>query len=154
MEDSLIGTLAKIRLFNDFNLNEIASMAGCMKTKTIPISTMICSEGEIGSEFFVIISGSVRVLKKDKEKKDHELSTLKPGDCFGEMSLIDMQPRSASVQALEETNLAFLTHERFYQMKTDMPEIYLHILLNLAKEFSSRLRTMDNKYIKILGFFF
>ena len=106
-------------------------------------------------EHFLAIDWSMKVMavahmtRRSKEPKMFE----RPSNLQELKAYIDSL-NGRKVLAIEETNLAFLSHERFYQMKNDMPDIYSHILLNLAKEFSSRLRTMDNKYIKLLGFFF
>lgn len=154
MEEGIINILANVKLFKDFTMDELSTMAVQMKTRVAPVDSMICTEGEMGQDFFIIITGKVQILKKDHQNKEHELSNLQPGDCFGEMSLIDLQPRSASVKAVEETKVASLSHEAFYKMQDEMLPVYSHILLNIAKEFSLRLRNMDSKYIKLLGFFF
>ena len=63
-----------------------------IEVKNYSVDSLICVEGETGNGFYTILTGKIIVTKKDKANKEHELSNLKPGDCFGEMSLIDDQP--------------------------------------------------------------
>ena len=153
MENHIISTLTKMKLFEGFSMDELGVFAEFLEVKTYPVNTTICEEGELGKEFFIIISGDVQVVKRDSKNKEFELTHLKEGACFGEMALIDDLPRSASVVTMVETKAAILSQNSFYLLKKNNLELYSHILLKLAKEFSNRLRSMDNKYVKIIGFF-
>jgi CRP/FNR family transcriptional regulator, cyclic AMP receptor protein len=154
MEEGALAVLKTISLFKDLTDDERELIADKMELKTIPYHSIVFEEGDIGKEFFIILSGNVQVAKKDEKKQDHEITRLKTGGCFGDMSLIDRQPRSATVFALEETKLIVLSQENLFELREENLELYSHILLNLAKEFSARIRSMDEKYIKMLGFFF
>ncbi len=146
--------MASVRLFKDFTSSELGFISDYLEIKNYPAETIIFREGETGSEFFVIISGEVQVFKEGEKKKEHILANLKTGACFGEMSLIDSLPRSASVESIIETKVAILSQNSFLQLRFNNPEVYSQILLNMVKEFSSRLRNMDNKFVKMIGFFF
>jgi CRP/FNR family transcriptional regulator, cyclic AMP receptor protein len=154
MEDYMLAVLPGVRVFSDFSIDELAWVSDRMEVKKYPDKSLVCDEGGLGSELYIILAGTVRVTKKDANKKDHEIAKLGKGSCFGEMALVDTMPRSASVYTLEETQLAIFSQISLDKLKKDNVEVYAHILMNLAKEFSRRLRSMDDKYIKVLGFFF
>jgi len=154
LEESILKVLKELKIFKDFTITELEYLESKMEYRELTPDTRIFTEGDMGSEFFVILKGSVVVYKKDAGSKEHELSRLVSGDSFGEMALIDKLPRSASVSTIDRTQLGILTQEAFQEIKKENLEIYAHILLNLAREFSSRLRSMDTKYIKVIDFFF
>ncbi|WP_291995989.1 cyclic nucleotide-binding domain-containing protein [Candidatus Accumulibacter sp. ACC012] len=107
----------------------------------------IVGEGDDGDSLFIICSGSVEVLKASAAEDGHfekRLAVLKVGDVFGEMELIDMQRRSATVRALEPVSaLALSNGDLFTIYETDLPTFTL-IVLNLARELSRRLRRLDD----------
>lgn len=101
-------------------------------------------EGEAATAFFVLESGRVSVVKR-WEGVDHHLRELGPGDCFGEMALIDMSPRSASVLALEDCSAIRLTNADLHRVyKVDLEQFAL-IQMNLARELSRRLRVTNER---------
>ena len=106
---------------------------------------VICKEGDLGREMFVVRAGLVEVRKRAADKaRDTCLAQLKTGDCFGEMALIDVQPRSASVLAREPTELYVLTNMDLYRLyETDLPG-YTFLVQNICREMSRRLRKADS----------
>lgn len=107
---------------------------------------VIVHEGEDGDSLFVICRGSVEILKSSDPadgQAGKRIATLGVGDVFGEMELIDMQRRSASVRALEPVSaLALSNGDLFRIYESDLPTFAL-IVLNLAREVSRRLRCID-----------
>src|SRR5208337_3021216 len=101
--------------------------------------------------FYIIVSGSVCVMKNDTKGKEHKLTVISTGESFGEMALIDEMPRSAGVRALEDTKAVVLTRSAFLKLKKDNISLYCHILENIAREFSGRMRNMDLKYVKLVN---
>lgn len=143
-----------MNLFNDMNEQELNIIIDALEIKNYEPNSNVFRECEIGREFYIIMSGSVQVYKSDEKQKEHQIAKLKTGQCFGEMALLDQLPRSASVSTVEKTNLAVLTQESFHRLQKQDSEVYTHMLLNMAKEFSARLRSMDEKFVKMMGFFF
>lgn len=154
MEDYMKDILTKIDLFQGISAQDIDFVTEHLNFTSYAAEQIICSEGEIGKEFFIILAGKVSVFKTDQKEKDCEIVKLDAGESFGEMSLIDEMARSASVSAVENTKVAVLTREALASMRQENLEVYSQILFNLAKEFSSRLRSMDEKYMKLIRFFF
>ncbi|MBL8397157.1 MAG: cyclic nucleotide-binding domain-containing protein [Candidatus Accumulibacter sp.] len=113
-----------------------------------PQGALIVREGDEGDSLFVICHGSVEVLKADggTEDDDHlgsRIAVLQKGDVFGEMELIDMQRRSASIRALTPVNALALTNGDLFQIYQSDPPTFTLIVLNLARELSRRLRRLD-----------
>ncbi len=108
--------------------------------------SVIVREGDDGDTLFVICRGSVEVLKNDISAEDplgNRIAVLRKGDVFGEMEVIDMQARSASIRALEPVNALALSNGDLLKIyQSDMPTFTL-IVLNLARELSRRLRRLD-----------
>jgi CRP-like cAMP-binding protein len=104
----------------------------------------VCTEGEPGREMFVLRAGVVEVRKRSKDQgRQTILAQLKGGDCFGEMALIDVQPRSATVFALEPTELYVLNNMDLYKLyETDLGG-YTFLVQNICRELSRRLRRAD-----------
>lgn len=104
----------------------------------------ICHEGELGSELFIVVKGSVGIYINDMLDEEIEVAKMKPGDLFGEMALVDRMPRSASCVALEDTVCITVGRENLRRLITTCPEIAENLLLSL----SMRLRDMDDKLYK------
>ena len=101
-------------------------------TRTYPKDTMIFAETMPGRELYIIQKGSVKITKivNDNEVL---LAVLKPGDIFGEMSLIENKPRSASAIAYEESVLLAVNKENFERMVTSQPQIISRLTQLLAE---------------------
>ncbi|HNH25247.1 MAG TPA: cyclic nucleotide-binding domain-containing protein, partial [Accumulibacter sp.] len=111
-----------------------------------PQGALIFREGDEGDSLCVICHGSVEVLKAEDGVDGHpgnQIAVLQKGDVFGEMELIDLQRRSASIRALTPVNVLSLTNGDLFQIyQSDLPTFTL-IVLNLARELSRRLRRLD-----------
>ena len=100
-------------------------------------------EGDPGREMFVLLSGELEVLKKSRRGRDTRVAILGPSDCFGEMSVIDLQPRSATLRALAPTRLLRVSAEDLDLLyRTDLKS-YALLVLNIARDLSRRLRVAD-----------
>ena len=115
---------------------------------------VIVQEGEDGDSLFVICSGSVEVLKAGPTTNDllcKRIAILKVGDVFGEMELIDMQSRSASVRALEAVSVLALSNGDLFQIYESALPTFALIVLNLAREVSRRLRSIDDLAVRYMS---
>lgn len=127
MEDSTVKNLLSISMPREFRQG-----------------SYICHEGEIGSELFIVIKGSIGIYINDMLDEEMEVAQLQPGEIFGEMALVDRMPRSASCIALEDTVCIAVGREQLRRLITTCPEIAENLLLSL----SMRLREMDDKLFK------
>ncbi len=137
-------------LFGGLDDAAITPILTLLHENDYPAGTPIVSEGEPGDRMHFILSGTAEVVK-DATPEIHtdqelaRLSLLKPGDAFGEMGLIDVQPRSATVVALEPVRTVSLSNKDLHKLYRTHPEVFTMIILNLARELSRRLRQMNNK---------
>ncbi len=101
---------------------------------TIHLSTgqILCREGDIGNEMYILLSGSLQVYIYRGGKKIN-LATLKIGDFIGEMSLLEEEPRSADVVALETSELLVINKENFEDHMREKPELALQIMKGLSQ---------------------
>jgi CRP-like cAMP-binding protein len=112
--------------------------------------TSIFVEGESASEMVIVLRGELEVRKCGRGGHDARIATLKSGDVAGEMSLIDIQPRSASVRAMGPATLLVITHADLAALYREDLESYTILVLNIAREISRRLRRADSILADIL----
>jgi CRP/FNR family transcriptional regulator, cyclic AMP receptor protein len=135
--------LRNIGLFGALSDDVLEYLSTLLSVEMPPAGATLFREGEDANAMFVVISGEVEVLKKSKRAVEARVAVLGPGDWFGEMSIVDIQPRSATVRALAPSRLLRVT-------SADLDALYRHdlrsyaiIILNLARELSRRLRVAD-----------
>ena len=110
---------------------------------------IICAEGDPGDSMFFLIEGSVTVEKKTSTTgaATKILTTLAAGDYFGEMSLFDQQPRSASAVAGGETRLAVLPKTAFDSLLQNDSAVGLSVLFAMIRTSSDRIRRLSSQVI-------
>ena len=132
--------LARTEWFDGFEWKHIEMLAKFMRTYEADTGGVLLREDERSSHMCLIVSGSVSVVKGDAARRVKPLATLGPGTTFGEMALIDEEPRSASVVAREKTLLLILSEQGFNQMAEDAPQLAVRLLTRIAQLMSKRLR--------------
>jgi CRP-like cAMP-binding protein len=105
----------------------------------------IVTEGESGRSMFIVKSGRLAVSKRSSSGSVIPISVLEPGDFFGEMTLIEMQNRSATVVAESETVLYELSAQKLYACYKADIHAYVIVLQNINRELCRRLRRADNR---------
>jgi CRP-like cAMP-binding protein len=105
-------------------------------------------ETDMGDSLFVLETGKVAVMKSWKGD-EHLLRELGKGDCFGEMAVMDLFPRSASVLALEDCTAIQISVANLYQIYEKDIEQFTMIQMNMGREVSRRLRTADEQIFRI-----
>ena len=119
--------LSKTRLFAGVDGDGLARIADRITELDVPADRVIARQGEIGTGFFMIASGSVRVVRDGET-----LATLTPGDFFGELSVLDGRPRNAQVVSIEPTVCLALASWDFESVVREQPSVALAILRELA----------------------
>lgn len=141
------GFLQQQPLFGGVDNQAMGSIMPLLREASFAAGELIVREGDQGDSLFVICSGSAEVLKSAPGTEavfGKRIAILKVGDVFGEMELIDMQNRSATVRALEPVSaLALSSADLFRIYEADLPTFAL-LVLNLARELSRRLRSIDD----------
>lgn len=138
---SVATTLQAIPLFEHLTDEELARMGELTRQRKHPKGSVILFEDDPGDALYVVIEGQVKVVLIGEDGREVILATLADGDFFGEMSLIDDEPRSAHVIAMENSNLLVLRRDDFQRCLEDNPRMALGLLRALTK----RLRLADSK---------
>lgn len=129
--------LAQTRLFAGIDAKGLAGIAARMTELDVPADRVIARQGEIGTGFFMIVSGMVRVVRDGET-----LAELGPGDFFGELSVLDGKPRNAQVVSTEPTVCLALATWEFEAVVREQPSVALAILRELA----GRLRNLTEAH--------
>jgi len=137
----MISILKKVPLFSSLKNEELEAISQALFKKRYMKDQMILLADEEGDTLFIIIQGKVKVTSFSENGKEVIFSILNEGDFFGDMSLLDGKPRSASVIAIEESELCLLRREEFNHLIEKHPGIALKLL----KELTSRLRKADER---------
>ena len=110
------------------------------------VGATVVAEGEPGRSMFIVKSGRLAVSKRANSGSLIPISVLGPGDFFGEMTLIEMQNRSATVVAESETVLYELTAQKLYACYKADIRAYVIVLQNINRELCRRLRRADDRF--------
>ncbi len=110
---------------------------------TIEAGEYVMHEGETAREMFVVVGGELEVVKQSPTRSDARVALLGPGDWVGEMSILDVMPRSASVRALAPSLLLVLTASDLDKLYRRDLASYAMVVMNIARELSRRLRVAD-----------
>ena len=97
-------------------------MARASDELTLPAGRHLCEQGSVGREAFVIVGGSAEVRRNDRK-----VATLGPGDCVGELALLDHGPRTATVRAIDDVRVLEIPAERFREVALERPGLIEHI---------------------------
>jgi len=138
-----------IPLFSDLSDEDLESIAQLAVVSRIPKKYIVVQEGEIGDSMYVILLGSVKIVYYTPDGREVILSILESGDFFGEMSLLDQEPRSATVMTLENSEFAYIRHSDFEHLMAGNPKLTIALLNEVVKRLRrtshilERVSTMD-----------
>ena len=137
------GQLREIGLFGALSDETLEFLATTLPVRVVEVGESLFREGDQAREMFVVLGGEVEVLKRTRRGAEARVALLGPGDWFGEMSILDVQPRSASVIAVAPSRLLRITSESLDALYRRDLKSYSLIVLNVARELSRRLRVAD-----------
>jgi CRP-like cAMP-binding protein len=136
-KDAKVELLRGVPLFSACSDRELARIASLADEIEAPSGRVLTREGDPGRECFVVVDGQARVTVGDRGR----LAPLAPGECFGEMSLIDQGPRSATVEAETEMHLLVLDSRSFSSLLEEVPSVARKMLAAMA----GRLRAAEKE---------
>ena len=138
MPDKKLDYLSQVKMFSSLNKKELRLVARAADVARVPAGTDIVKEGELGHDFYLIVSGAATVRRNGRK-----VGTLGPGSYFGEMALLDRGPRSATVTADEQSELVVLGQREFMGVLDEVPSVSYKLLVGMAQ----RLREADTKAV-------
>lgn len=139
--------LSKIPLFAGLSPDERADLGGLLKTRQYQAQAPVFWIGENGTEFYIVQDGAVTVSAPDEHGKEVQLARLGSGHFFGEISLFDGGPRTATIRAAGDTTLLCLTREQFHSFLRKHPSAAIHMLTILGqrqRDTNEKLRGVRN----------
>jgi CRP-like cAMP-binding protein len=151
------GLFKKISLFQDLSDQEIKQVIQLAVPRTFPAGSVIIRENEAGDSMFIMVAGEVEITKRlglvlDEETPNERIIIrlkAQEGVCFGEMSLLENEPRSATVTALTECRLMEMGREVFMKLIRQNSDMGCKILLRLAQLLSKYLRKTNQDMVKL-----
>jgi len=133
-----IETIRKMPIFKFLTYKELVRIMNITEVKDFPPDQHIITEGGKGEDLFIVLKGRVRV-----HKDNTDIVTLKAGDHFGEMALIDKAPRSASVTTITHGQLLQIARTDFFDIIRNEPRLATKLLWSFLQVISDRLRTTN-----------
>ena len=133
--------LRNVPLFGHLSLEQLEAIGQFMNEAQYLRGELVVREGEIGEDLFVILEGEVDCFKNHGAPDQIHLSTLRAPGYFGEISILDNAPRSATVLVTQDARLATLAGERFRELVLQSPEIAFDML----QVQTSRLRSAEER---------
>jgi CRP/FNR family transcriptional regulator, cyclic AMP receptor protein len=133
--------LARAPIFSRLDAPYLNQLARLARDREFGAGDLILKQGEPGIALFVVQSGRVQIVRNAGQPEEQVLGEHGPGGFFGEMTLIDEYPRSASVRALEPTTCIGLTKVDFITAVRENPDIAIRML----REMSQRLREANRR---------
>lgn len=131
-QKNVIDQIGRVPLFSDCSQRDLQTISRAIKAVSHPAGTVIAREGEPGVGLFIISSGTAEVTIGGKK-----MTTLGPGDFFGEIALLDGGPRTATVTARTDLELLGLTEWVFRGLMQEHPVIALKTLQQMAARLRS-----------------
>jgi len=125
--------LKNIPLFADLKDDELDSIASHANTKSFPKNSIIINEGDDTSSMYIILSGKIKAFLSNEDGKEVILGIMGTGDYFGELSILDPSPRSASIMTMEPCKFIIINKENFEQSLDDHPDIARNMITELTR---------------------
>lgn len=140
MDDAFSTVLRTAPLFRELSEEAAEALTTSMQEVQLPRGDILFEEGDTGDAVYVVLEGKVKLGRTAPDGRESLLAILGPGQMFGELSLFDPGPRSATVSAVTDTVLLTLSHEGLLEWITGRPEVARGLLSQLA----SRLRRAND----------
>ena len=126
--------IRQVPIFADLDAEDLEELALIVEERRVDIGKDLFREGDAGDAVYLIVKGLVRVFTGgDGERAERTLSELGPGQCIGEMAVLDASPRSATVRALQRTRTLRVPGEGFKRVMSERPEMSAAIVAELVR---------------------
>lgn len=137
-----ISLLQQCVLFQGLTEEELKKVVSITKEERFGKGQLIFRKDEMGDSLYLVLEGAVRISLEVDDTVE-TLTVLDRGFHFGEMALIDDAPRSATVEALDDTKLLRIRKSSFERLLENNIDIEIKVLRNMLRSFSSRVRDID-----------
>jgi CRP/FNR family transcriptional regulator, cyclic AMP receptor protein len=127
------GVLASVPLFVGLDDETASALASALTTRAVVRGHVVFQEGEKGDRLFVVLDGKIKISRAAADGRENLLAVLGPGEMFGELSLFDPGPRTATATAITESTLASLDHDDLRPLLLAQPTVAAQFLRALAE---------------------
>jgi CRP/FNR family transcriptional regulator, cyclic AMP receptor protein len=125
--------LSEAPLFDALNDEDSKALRAMVLVVKLNRGERLFAEGDTGDKLYIIITGKIKLTKAAPDGRENLLSVHGPGEMFGELSLFDPVPRTASATAVTDAELAALAHDDVRTWLSSRPEVAMHLLQALAQ---------------------
>ena len=126
--------LRKVSLFAHLDEKTLSRLEGIAVKRVYPKNTILISKGDVSDHLFVVIRGKLKVTLLDDSGREIVLSLLGEGDYFGEIALIDGEPRTATIVSTQASEVLTIARADFQQILRSSPELMFDLLAVLARK--------------------
>src|SRR3954471_220193 len=137
-------------VFGGLEGRSLESVRAMLRPLQLPTGAVIFSDGELGRTMYLLVKGEVEVRGRSASGRAIPLVRLGSGECFGEMALVELQPRSATVVATKKSVLYSLNNLDLYRLFQNDNYAYVIVLQNICRLLSRRLRKADGRICDFL----
>jgi CRP-like cAMP-binding protein len=149
--DTAAERLRDIGLFGGLSDETLVWFAGHLEVLEVEPGSVIYRDGDTGRELFVVLEGTIEVLAVSRRHHEVTVSVLGPGTWFGEKSVLDVMPRSATVRAAKTAHLLRVTAHDLDVLYRHELKAYTLVVLNIAREMSRQLRVTEGMLTELLA---
>jgi CRP/FNR family cyclic AMP-dependent transcriptional regulator len=125
--------LARVPLFERLSGGELEKLEKLARRQRFASNTAVFFQDDPSDSLYVVLSGSAKVFHTSEDGRDRIMTTLRAGDAFGELAMVEGQPRSATVQTLEATELLVLSRRDFEGFASEHPHVLYRVLRLLSQ---------------------
>ncbi|MDQ2695526.1 MAG: Crp/Fnr family transcriptional regulator, partial [Pseudomonadota bacterium] len=129
--------LANTMFFSELDATDLRQICDCGVNRSYPKNAILINEGDLSDSLFIILSGRVKIFVSDEDGKEVILNIQGPGEYFGELALIDEEPRSASVMTLEPSQMAVVSKAAFQECLAAHPNLAFNLIRSLVRRVRS-----------------
>jgi len=137
--------LGRVPLFERLSAVELAELETLTRRQRFRADTAVFFQDDPSDSLYVVLSGSAKVFRTSEDGRDRILTTLRTGDAFGELAMIEGRPRSATVQTLEDTELLCLFRRDFQRFAGEHPDVLYKLLQSMCE----RVRRIDEDILDL-----
>jgi len=141
-ESETVLALQGVPIFHDLDKNEIEKIERLVHHRTYSPGERIFSQGQPGLGMYILLNGKVKIYREEDEQ-EVTLAKLSQGDFFGDMSLLDETPRSATAEALERANIIAFFRPELMDLLQREPRTGIKIVKGVANVMAERLRAQN-----------
>jgi len=151
LDEGAAERLRDIGLFGGLSDETLREFGGSLELVDFEPGTSVFREGDTGREMFVVLEGELAIIRLSRRQKESTVAILRPGSWFGEMSMLDVLPRAATVRATAKTRLLRLTaHDLDTLYRRDLKS-YTLVVLNIAREMSRQRRVTEGLLTELMA---